>query len=220
MVSDLVDFDQSPESPANKAFFSAVVPVFQCPSAPGYPRLLVDPEREVSVGARDQTVVTSVGVHGNGAASEEIELFQGGWFSGSRRDLFLAFGRPEVASYRGAPWLRRAKLAAIEDGLSKTLMLVEQAGLPQLFERGRAIESPKFANPVAYSWFGAWGSGYLKIYHDPPRDPVNYRNDENSVYGFHSDGAVAANFDGSVTTLPVDIDKRVLTNRLARNDGK
>ena len=231
VVSDLVDFDESPDSPVNKAFLSALIPVFQCPSTPGYPRLLVDSDVDRSVGARDQEAVSSVGVLGYGTAlqsveklagrDETIELLRGGWFAGSTRDLFLAFGRPEIGSAMGPEWSRQAKLAAIEDGLSKTLMLVEQAGLPQLYERGKTIESPWRMSPTAFGWPGVLrGVGYLKIYHVPPRDPVNYRNDGNSIYGFHPDGAVAANFDGSVTTLAVDIDKRVLTNRLARSDGQ
>ena len=227
VLSDLVNFDESPESTANKAFYSAAVPVFQCPSTPGYPRLLVDSDRDLSVGARDQEAVSSIEVHGYGTNSDTndliqlddknltIELYRGGWFNGSNRDLWLGFGRSNSGS--GSWSHAQARLAAIEDGLSKTLMLVEQAGLPQEYERGRSVEvesPPK--SPTRFGWY-AGSAVHLKIYHD--RDAVNFRNDRNSIYGFH-DGAVAANFDGSVTTLAVDIDKRVLINKLARNDGR
>ena len=90
--------------------------------------------------------------------------------------------------------------------------------MPQEYERGRSVEvgsPPK--SPTRFGWY-AGSAVHLKIYHD--RDAVNFRNDRNSIYGFHLDGAVAANFDGSVTMLAVDIDKRVLINKLARNDGR
>lgn len=222
VIAELVDFDQSPDgTPANRAFFSAVLPVFQCPSTPGYPRLLVDSDLDRSVGARDDEAVGSVGVYADGGDSKPIELFRGGWYAGSNRELFLAYGRPGV-SVMGPERHKQAKLLAIEDGLSKTLMLVEQAGLPRRYERGRAVEvelPTKF--PTAYGWPGGLrGGGHLKIHHDPILDPINFRNDRHSIYGFHPGGAVAANFDGSVTMLPADLDKRVLTNRLARNDGR
>ena len=216
VLADLVDFDASPHGQANKAFYSALIPVFQCPSTPGYPRLLVDPApaspfAKQSAGARDQEAISSVKVQ----YEDKVEYLHGAWFAGSTEHLFNRFDDQGGWSM-GREWWKPAKLVAIEDGLSKTLMLVERAGLPQEYERGRAVNPlPKF--PTAHGW-PEFSLGHFRIYHDRPHDLVNYRNDWTSIYGFHPDGAVAANFDGSVTTLPADIDKRVLTNRLARND--
>lgn len=220
VVRGLVDFEQDPDSPTNKAFYSAVIPVFQCPSTPGYPRLLVDPEPPVSpfarqsVGARDQEAVSSVRVHRD---DDHFEYLHGGWFAGSTRHLVDRFDDKNGWSM-GAEWFRSVKLVAIEDGLSKTLMLVERAGLPQEYQRGRAAETlPK--HPATHGW-PQFALGHYRIDHEQPHGPVNHNNYDYSVYSFHPGVAVAARFDGSVSTLAADIDKQVLTHKLARSDGK
>ena len=219
IVSDLVDFDESPNSQKNKAFFSAVIPVFQCPSTPGYPRVLVDPDpaspfARKSVGARDQEPVGSVKVYWKG--NEDVEYLHGGWFGGTTKHLVNRFD--DVGGWSmSSEWFKTVKLVAIEDGLSKTLMLFERSGLPQEYER-RIAQSPP-THPTRDGW-PEFSLGHVRVYHDPPRDPVNLRNDWTSIYSFHPDGAVAANFDGSVTFLSIGIDKRVLTHWLVRNDGR
>ena len=211
VVSDLVDFDVDASDPTNQAFASTVMPVFQCPSTPGYPRLLVTADGDYSVGARDQVAVSGVGVQ----RGSDVEWLPGGWSRASTREIAAAsIGRFKEANFAH---MRQAKLVAIEDGLSKTLMMVEQAGIPQVYEGRSPVELNGVGTiSLGWPWF-SWD--LLNIHLDPPRDPINHRN-YRGIYSFHHGAAVAANFDGSVFTLSADIDQQAIINRLVKNDGK
>lgn len=118
------------------------------------------------------------------------------------------------------------KVAEVTDGLSNTVLLLECAGRPRLYQNGRLI--PDGATPK--TWFGSasvtrpfptggvWAShnkGFLvdgavadgNTATRPGTCAVNCSND-NEVYSFHTGGAEALMADGSIrflsTSLPID----------------
>ena len=172
------------------------------PSTPGYPRLLVDDAKGISVGGRDQKAVEIVRSTSN--------HMPGGWFSGSMVQL----QESGSSSYT----TERAKLKKITEGLSKTIMLVEQAGLPQRYDSSqRPVAWNGRASPTLFAW-PFFDHSPIDLWEKLPRKAINGIN-LLSIYGFHPDCAVAANFDGSVMSLPEETDVPILWNKLIRNDG-
>ncbi len=178
--------------------------VFQCPSTPRAPHLLsteFNGNRLESIGARDSSA--SVAILWSASISTP------NWYAGAWNG-----GRPED----GIPYqdyLRRmtsgAKLKKSEDGLSKTVMLFEQAGLPIVYtgstpDFDRLNQPPRILDSMWPVSLGPNRSNpnprsverYVVL--DWEQAPVNSSN-LLRIYGFHPGGAVMARLDGSVSVL-------------------
>lgn len=187
----------------NQPAFRTVLPIFQCPSTPGYPRLLADEAGDLAAGAAEQSAVGVVQVV---TMSDGVQGSPGGWFSGPISALESPFPSAQV------DWHKPAKLNRITDGLSKTLMLFEQAGLPR-------TETP-FATVFSWPYFSDT-QHLMPVSEDPKQKLVNQFSpvDWGAINGFHPGLVVAVNFDGSVLTIAEDIENVVLIGMLVRNDG-
>jgi len=133
---------------------------------------------------------------------------------------------------------RAIKLAEVTDGLSNTLLLVECAGRPNLYQNGRLI----LDGTTLKTWSGStsvnrpfptggvWAShlkGFLVDGSQPDGNTsirpgtcsINCSND-NEVYSFHTGGAIMLMGDGSVrftsASLPID----QLAAIVSRNGGE
>ena len=103
--------------------------VFQCPSTPSAPRSVsteLHGNRLESIGVRDSVAVAYVSLGPYGL----VPSYAGAW-SGAPMES----GDSEYVGANGYKWYRHrmssgAKLKKSEDGLSKTVMLAEQAGNP------------------------------------------------------------------------------------------
>lgn len=117
-------------------------------------------------------------------------------------------------------------LAAVIDGLSNTILSVECAGRPNLYQRGQLV--PDGTTPKTWSTSstrpfpvgGVWAShnkGFLidgaqltgATNTTPGVAPVNFSND-NEVYAFHPGGAHVLMADGSVRMIGESMSLQVL----------
>ena len=235
----------------NVHLLSSHIPVFTCPSTPasderirtlGIPvlRLLDDYIRERGYGGggwsgrRDYSACYLVR-----RVDSEVEYFPGMFFVTARVTTGPAPNhRPQYFQKRPG------RLIDVEDGLSKTVMLYEQAGLPIIYD-GLPKGAPKGPWPSRQealwrddlsrvergaSWFETWGplnrarrGGEWKIDHllhetrEYSGTRLNMRND-GGLYSFHH-GTQVAMGDGSVRLLPSATEPHVVLKLLTRQAG-
>jgi type II secretory pathway pseudopilin PulG len=105
------------------------------------------------------------------------------------------------------------KLTEIVDGLSNTVLLIENAGRPQLWERGRM-------SPELETLSGGWANPQTIIEYDGDVNcPVNCANND-AVYSFHPDLSHLLFADGHLQTVSAGgIDTKVLIAMLTPNWG-
>ena len=111
------DFSSNWSSPTNLPLTSLPIKIFQCPSAPNPSRRDGDPQ----INLWDIVAVTDY------AASTGIS------------PLATNINSSGTLLPGMLPKNRTATLANVTDGLSNTLMLVESAGRPQIYQRGQAV---------------------------------------------------------------------------------
>lgn len=133
---------------------------------------------------------------------------------------------------------RSSKLAEITDGLSNTILVVECAGRPNLYQNGRLVAdgtTPKTWSgsrsvtrpfPTGGVWAshnkgflidGAQGDGNTAI--RPGTCGINCSND-NEVYSFHTGGSNVLLTDGSVRFLSASLAIEELAAMVSRNGGE
>lgn len=212
-LADRLNFDQLPLDPqTNLALMSRTIPTFECPSTPDSPRVITQfigaPSARggsVAIAPGDYAGVFDV-ILGSGQPS-----FAGAWRSPMARSNSPS-SEVDPASDPLSPQ-RRARpnrLPTVTDGLSKTILLVEQAGKPSSYAR----VSTGASNDKGPTSEGPWGTAEMAAYNSAG---VNQDNAA-GPYGFHN-GANAALCDGSVLLLDESIDFAVLAALLSR-DGQ
>ena len=126
------------------------------------------------------------------------------------------------------------RLAEVTDGLSSTVLVIECAGRPNIYQRGRLVPdgtTPKTWSGSAsvnrpFATGGVWAShnkgflidgaqsnGYTNV--TPGPCTINCSND-NEVYGFHPGGASTLMADGSVRFLSESLAMQVLVAVVSR----
>jgi type II secretory pathway pseudopilin PulG len=211
---DVLNLEALPIAEVNRQSISTMLVVFQCPSTPDSPRRInelgIGPSTytELQVAAHDY-----IGVHDVSTPAQQFPL-RGAMNGGpDLQSVSEAYGGTptEIGKYhRLSPQLRvmPGRLKLVDDGLSNTAMIVEQAGKPLAYNVGGAIAD---AAPTE----GAWGAGdYSSIF----ADGVN-RNNYSGVYGFHI-GAHAAMADGSVHLWLAEMAPEVVVALLSRDAGE
>lgn len=199
---------------------SIAPPVFQCPATPGVPRTIEVVHGGVSygnLGARDSTVawrLSPFGVEGYATARH----YAGGWYAGDRTGVGPSRDFATYEAVRAAK-NKHARLVRITDGLSKTVMLLEQAGKPTVYARGREPDSIRLRKTIHGSWpMSGAGAPDGMIVLSGGHPALNWAN-VTSVYAFHPNGAVVAYFDGSVAFVDEGISLEVMASLIARADG-
>ncbi|MEM9658200.1 MAG: DUF1559 domain-containing protein [Planctomycetota bacterium] len=210
-LRDGLRFNLPPLAESNRPWVGTLIPAFQCPSTPESPRFvqsLGPPGGEATglgAAASDFTAVFDVPV----LASDSLA---GAW------GFQIPYDWTEIDSAGGPPThglvepdelgpRRRATptaLRMVEDGLSRTVLLIEQAGKPINYDQSHAAIN---AAPSE----GAWATAELGSF----RSTVN-RDNYAGPFGFHS-GAQVAMCDGSATLLRPDMEWEVLRAILTRN---
>src|SRR5262249_31951752 len=132
---------------------------------------------------------------------------------------FGAWGEPR---YQSDNWhlssCRIARFVDIQDGLSKTLLIAERAGRPDVFEAGKPSGPYPFPGPtrVPDNHQAAWAlSTNISWILFSKKPLVNYTN-RRDVYSFHPSGASAALADASVQFLSDSMDPAVLAAMTTR----
>ena len=195
----LYRFDLPYDHPLNQPSVSAQVPVFVCPSAPSG-REAENVSGSLRYGLCDYSPVYDV----------DPNLIATG--------LLL----PWTGDPLGVMSVRRgARIADITDGTSNTLLMVEVAGRPQRWKKGKRSGSVQ-----ACGWAAANGNipinldGWLDD-GSGPWGPCGVNCDNvHEIYGFHTGGASVVFADGSVKFLRSTVKITTLAALVTRNGGE
>lgn len=205
-VYDALEMQQPPLATVNRPYVSTVFNFFQCPSTPQYPRVLK------SLGGLDDVEAAAcdyIGIHDVANSFEETPL-PAAWRSktpGERLEDGVA--NPEFVNVdRESPELRtqNGRLRMIEDGLSNTAFVVEQAGKPLGYDAKRVAHAKEIPSE------GAWATGDFSSFFAEGINRENYKG----IYGFH-EGAIVAMCDASVHHFAENMEVEVITALLSRN---
>lgn len=219
--------------PQNLEAASAEVPILRCPSAPdregfewtvlvdypnGAPTFSLTPRDFYDGALTDYANVGGIGTQLNETLPAENQL-----------------GDPRNC---GLLTLQGTRLAQVVDGLSNTILVVECAGRPNLYQNGRLVDdgtTPKTWSGTSsvtrpFPTGGVWASHNKGFLVDgaqpdgntairPGRCGVNCSND-NEVYAFHKSGAQILLADGSVRLFAETSPIEVLVALVSRNGGE
>jgi prepilin-type N-terminal cleavage/methylation domain-containing protein len=118
----------------------------------------------------------------------------------------------------------RPTAADVTDGLSNTLLMVERAGLPELYRTGKRVDYPFGIPGGVWGW---WANRTFLFGVDPNAANFETRggcvmNCTNSwhPYGFHPGGVMSVRGDGSVGFLRQSTPTVVLAALFSRNGGE
>jgi prepilin-type N-terminal cleavage/methylation domain-containing protein len=215
-LADRLNLGLQPLDEQNRELLGQRLPTFECPSTPDSPRIITQlsgaqasRNKGLQLAASDYAGVFDV-VVGNGQAS-----LSGAWRSSAAGDEGPTSGGSEILLDILSP-LRRTRpnrLRAITDGLSKTILLVEQAAKPTSLS---SIKSPNSNNDNdGLLKEGPWGTAEMAAYYAAGVNQDNL----SGPYGFHN-GANVALCDGSVLLLNESIEFAILSAMLSRNGAE
>lgn len=221
-------------APENATPVNAKVPSFQCPSAierKGFEwTVLVD-----YANATSTTAILSPRSFFDGSVTDYSNV--GG--IGTQLNAVLPVAQ-RLADPLNSGILKGSavRLSEVTDGLSNTLMAVECAGRPSLFQLNRLVPdgtTPKTWSGTAsvsrpFPTGGVWAShlkGFLVDGAQPNGNTairpgvcaVNCSND-NEIYAFHSGGANVLRADGSVQFVSASVPIEQLAAWVSRNGGE
>ncbi len=195
-------FDLAWDDPANQPAVSAEVPSFVCPSAPSDRANL---QGSLRFGLCDYT--PNFGLD---------QVLTTGLLSPWAGDARGPWNFTTDLTGRGG-----ARIAELTDGTSSTVLVVEIAGRPQLWQRGRRAGSTDVAgwatrnNLTPIDLDGATADGSST----PGPCPINCVN-AHEIYSFHSGGAHAAFADASVRFLKESASIRTVAALITRSGGE
>jgi len=215
-LHDSLQDNNLPLALANRSYVNQQLTIFQCPSSPDSPRVVqaLGPvsagHQNLAIGACDYSAVHDV------ANDESTVPFHAAWRSAGEAPTEFSpvngtvFFEEDFNLDRISPLLRTkpAELRMIVDGLSKTAIVVEQAGKPLKYDETRRAET---VLPTE----GAWATAELSSFYAPG---IN-QNNLTGIYGFH-EGAFVAFCDGSVHLLFDEIAPEIVTALLSRNGAE
>jgi type II secretory pathway pseudopilin PulG len=195
-VASLYDAEFEWFAPENQTAIQMQLPFVQCPSAPVNPR--------TSSGTTD-------GVSWTGACSD-FGVMQG---LDSSTSTYMGIST-DSSKKRGFTRDRETTLlSAVRDGISKSVLLVEIAGRPDVWIRGAKVDPTLLGTTAAkVAENGVWASRQFKL---QPRghtvDGLSYPgicavncSNYKGVYSFHPEIAHIGMGDGSVQPLNVGVD--------------
>jgi type II secretory pathway pseudopilin PulG len=182
-------------TPSNAKAAAVHLEVFQCPSVPSGNR-------------SDSTIIP------NGACGDYNST------KGVSPDL-VSIGLVPATDLRGVMVKNETtRLADVTDGASNTIMVVEDAGRPFLYNNGQLVPGYAAGGPWAdelgpFYLNGGAGDGSVPA----GSCPMNCTNDR-EIYSFHGGGAHAQFADGSVHFIASSISIRNLAALITRSGGE
>lgn len=223
-----IDFTKAASDPLNLTYIGTDIAIYVCPSTRTdiqWPEIRqYAPNDVIGTGAR--TDYESIG--GLHVSSESKEVngipmhtfthvdpgvwglprqrkdFEGAQFDGSQTDdSSIAYLGVETTRFRD-----------VADGLSRTVMIGETSGRPELFAHGD--EAKTYSTIFRSAW--AKSGSFVGILLSPRRG-INEVN-RDALYSFHAEGANAAFADGSVRLLSSSLDREVLHGLATRAGGE
>ncbi|MEX2174795.1 MAG: DUF1559 domain-containing protein [Pirellulaceae bacterium] len=208
-VQDDYNWDESWNAPGNWNAVSQRLNVFECPSAPRRTAGLMVAGSSRTLEALSDYAPT-YGVSGRvvsaGLLPASVDR-SGVLFEGNKLN----------------------PLAPITDGLSNTAMILEAAGKPERWIRGRKVE-PQWGNPANNGFGSGWAAPWTDVgggghtydgLISPGPCSINCSNQPGAgVYSFHPGGAHMLFADGSVRLMKEGLDQFVLYAILTRGSGE
>lgn len=188
----------------------ATVPTYYCPATPWNPRFGVIAQ----VVHSGKSLFDAVSVHDICAIgwvdpADSTGAYAGAWFV-PKVVRFDVFGQGELDKLK-----QPAKLVWITDGMSKTILIREVAGVPDRI-KGRDVFRSEIGDHM--QWFhGVVGDRDLLV-RRKPIPAINYSNIR-GLYGFHANGAHVAMCDGSVRFLDEGTSREVVFAMATRAEG-
>lgn len=205
---ELLELDGNPMDSVNRSVIEQQVTLFQCPSTPNMPRriheLAGDGQvyQDVVAAAHDMVAVYNV-------LSQDGVPYRGAWHGGPRIEIpSPQIGRVIPSPFNAQQRGLSAKLGNIVDGLSKTALLVEQAGKPE----GLGSDPDAATHPPEE---GAWATCDFGTFF---ADGVNTHNYQDP-FGFHG-GALVAFSDGAVSLFPESLPTEIIIALLSRDGNE
>jgi prepilin-type N-terminal cleavage/methylation domain-containing protein/prepilin-type processing-associated H-X9-DG protein len=208
-LANLYQWEFPQYAPENKLVVATQLPLFQCPSAPEQDRYMTTgPFKDFGTRGACGDYTITLGVH--------PMLVQLGWVD-RVGDCRGALNNTPTSTLTLSATRRGTCINDIKDGTSNTLLLVEDAGRPRLWQAGNegpdnALEGgpwDHFKGPVILQ--GSTSDGTAK----PGPCALNCNNDQ-EVYAFHTGGANAAFADGHVRFLITGISIRIMARLITR----
>jgi prepilin-type processing-associated H-X9-DG protein len=189
-----------------------IIAEYQCSSTPEYPRVKRDvrsnghtwPTLAPSDYSASLTVQTPVG--------QPAHLLTGVWYG-------FAAGSLQMSELQtGATQTKMCgRWSYITDGLSNTILLVEQAGRPDYYIGGGVLHEE---NGLVYGpWAWPDSNRFALGGEEPPLQFVNASN-SSSAFSFHPGGVHIALCDGSARFLPESISNDVFVALVSREGGE
>lgn len=228
---DSFDFTKGIVTRTNVTFSTHVLPVFQCPSTPGYPRSTLQANYGgISRATKVPLENLTIGVADYGApalswrrrwkserdSESAVPAWNGAKFpSRDFHDTPSSCRRLEVT--RGG----RAKLAWVTDGLSKTTAVHEIAYLPHFYDiEGLDGKRDGWGEPLSgraspQSRGHSWAQFHVAHHSPLVFKPINWNNRE-GLFSFHPSGVNNAFLDGSVRFLEESMELTVLDKLVSR----
>ncbi|MGD9636014.1 MAG: DUF1559 domain-containing protein [Pirellulales bacterium] len=214
-LADRLNFNAPPVDPrGNLALLALPIPTLECPSTPDSPRLITE-LAGVQTARNGGPVMAACDYAGvfDVILGDEQSSLSGAWRSPAAADGGPLSGGGEVNQDQLGPE-RRARpnrLRTVTDGLSKTVLLAEQAGKPTYNSTLRQSAGTDKATLLNE---GPWGTAEMAAYYSAGVNQDNLAG----PFGFHH-GANVALCDGSVLLLNDAIEFAVLSAMLSR-DGQ
>jgi hypothetical protein len=211
-LRELFNYQLRATDPESQPAVNQLLLITTCPSAPR--TALVARGLWVGRGKLDETLTSATTDY---ASSEGVLLSAGECLPGAWGELVGG------ESYWDRPTVRRVSFKNITDGLSKTALILERAGLPDhYFDNGHKLEPhdpPKFRT---WGNVGLWAiSAETLLNHLQPEDGVPIVNGDNlhGLYSFHPGGAQMSLVDGSVQFISASTDSSAVLALISREAG-
>jgi prepilin-type N-terminal cleavage/methylation domain-containing protein/prepilin-type processing-associated H-X9-DG protein len=193
-LASIYNYKAAWDSAANQAARTKVIPIMICPSAPRE-RLLASSDYAVAI-AFDSTAATQSGL--NTSAREQLRPKGRGFF----QHPWDAYNPPPAQPNGRMPPTPPTRVEDVQDGLSTTMVLVEDVGRPYYYVRGSSTANGSENLGSAYSWASDAHAIYLQAWCN--NSTVNCHNN-NEIFSFHSGGAIYLFGDGAVRWIKENI---------------
>lgn len=219
------DYKLDSFDPGNKAVVETPVKVFRCPATPINESVLIRSQASSKSTNPDKDTVFAVNGGANDYIASNAVLFPRGGYGLNYREADQMGGNQRQATTDNV----NLPLSKITDGLSCTLLLIEQAGRPGTWRNGKRQKGDgQFGNSANERgmWAG-WGSigfgpagadGVSPAKGDSTDCSVNCNN-WFGIYGFHPAGANVLMSDGSVRFIGKSLDPLTYAYLTIRDDG-
>jgi prepilin-type processing-associated H-X9-DG protein len=203
-----LDFSKPPAATeANRGVLTTFLGIYQCPSTPGYRRIIPSigepaPPKGPPAAACDYA--------GSCAVGGQDPWDRSSWGVWSTVPIAVAPGSSEGGATDHS---RPPRLTDIDDGLSSTLMVVEQAGKPNFVWHPYSDTGPYELDLS----LGPWLTCELAFFPDSVK--VNEIN-ASGIYAFHPAGANVLMCDASVHFLSAKVSPELVQALATRENGE